>query len=292
MNILIINRFVNFFSQRLIIAKCLIGIVLLLFLIRCAAAAPVLTGDNLEKANATLTGLFMKRSLIGLMPDKKTAASVTVENLQAVLDGGANVTAEDPTRHMTVLMLAAYGGNLKCVQLLVASGADVNAHTSIGTPLMEAAASGDLACVKYLVSKGANIHYTDAVGATAFTTSIASGNLECVKYFMANGCGVKDKTTIGVPVLITAVVGISIAHKMDCVKYLVDKGADVNAVSFDGSTPLLTAVAYNNAACVKYLISKGAKVNVKDKNSCTPLKLAQMNRASDIIKILKAAGAK
>jgi len=49
------------------------------------------------------------------------------------------------------------------------------------------------------------------------------------------------------------------------VKALLDKGADVNARNEQGTTALMSAVAYDHIQTVKLLLKKGANVNLRDK---------------------------
>lgn len=62
------------------------------------------------------------------------------------------------------LILAAGGGHLACVQLLLAEGADIEQrNVTRETPLIRAAHNGHLAVVKYLLAQGAEVNALDMV---------------------------------------------------------------------------------------------------------------------------------
>ncbi len=126
------------------------------------------------------------------------------------------------------------------LELLLDTGADINAKTESGTtPLMEA---GSASIVQLLVKRGADVNATNERGETALHTAMSGAGL---------------------------ISGDPLAH----IQALVDCGADVNAVNKSGETPLDSAFffvrgpgmeehRYNirNAPHFRYMRSKGAKL--------------------------------
>ena len=66
-------------------------------------------------------------------------------------------------------------------------------------------------------------------------------------------------------------------------KFLIKSGAKINAKDKDGSTPLHTAVEYNNPEAVKFLIEKGARFDMKNNNGKAPLDIANDNAESALL---------
>ncbi|KAK8118210.1 uncharacterized protein PG998_006491 [Apiospora kogelbergensis] len=94
--------------------------------------------------------------------------------------------------HRTALQFAVENGNWECAQLLVASGADVNAPPArIGgaTALQVAAMQGYVGLVDWLVSSGAEIHAREAPveGMTAMEGAAAFGRMDVVGLLLQRG---------------------------------------------------------------------------------------------------------
>ena len=81
--------------------------------------------------------------------------------MRTLIDNGANVnepSTNDKNPFNTPLMIAAWGGRLESVQLLVESGACVNQQDKGHgfTPLIKAVFKGNIDIVKYLLEQGAD----------------------------------------------------------------------------------------------------------------------------------------
>ena len=97
----------------------------------------------------------------GYTPLQIAAARGAVEIVQLLIDSGAVVDARDFAQE-TALHSAARGGSTNVVELLLSRGTDVNARSTNGaTPLSEAAGEGHMAVVELLLAKGADINLGD-----------------------------------------------------------------------------------------------------------------------------------
>ncbi|MCJ7449416.1 MAG: ankyrin repeat domain-containing protein [Bacteroidales bacterium] len=158
------------------------------------------------------------------------------------------------------LHVAAIEGHTDVVELLLASGADINRPSASdesgrSTPLHCAAYYGQLDVVQLLLSKGANIEAKEI-----------------------NGC---------TPLHIASFMG-----QNKVVEFLISKGANLEAKDErNRTTPLLWAVAAGKIDVVETLLSKGAAVNTKDTKGETPLSVATQMKNQDIAILLERHGA-
>ena len=100
-----------------------------------------------------------------------------------VLAPEAEVNAADQDGR-TAMMWAAGRGNLICLQLLIVSGADVEAVDQNGVTIMRAAQGGHLTCLKLLVASGADVNAASDNGRTALMAAAQGGHLTCLQYLI------------------------------------------------------------------------------------------------------------
>jgi ankyrin repeat protein len=167
--------------------------------------------------------------------------------VQLLVSKGISVNAERQQCGETALHLACVFNRAACTEALLDSGADINSTTDAGaTPALVAAIHGGSECLQLLTERGADLSIRDHAGHTVLHAAATWGRLQCVSLLLS---------------------------------YSKDIVADVNAVSADGSTPLmlcfridvptgLTQVdaAYNTFKqddadkCAQLLLDNGASV--------------------------------
>ena len=125
------------------------------------------------------------------------------------------------SRRQRILAQAAMDGNLRRVQLLHLTGAEVTARGYCCAPLFLAAGQGRATVVRYLLDEGADVNAREKLGGTPLMEAAYSGYLEVIKE-------------------------------------LLFRGAEINAIGNDG-TALDIAISRNNAAAVDLLKHYGGK---------------------------------
>lgn len=95
-------------------------------------------------------------------------------------------------------MEAAGSGNTATVEILLAQGTDVDAHTASGeTALMRAASKGHMNTVQSLLEKGANVNANRQDGMTALTLAVFFGHVDVVNVLLNKGADPRTRDCHG-----------------------------------------------------------------------------------------------
>lgn len=235
--------------------------------------------------------------------------------LEKALAAGAPVDARDASGN-TPLHVAVIAGQLECVAVLRARGANpdvankdgktarqvaagladgrmvirmrsallaIPAGTQKGPfqkePLQEAARRGDVDFVSMLLQLGADPNGKGADGATALQAAALKGHGDVVELLLQKGA----KVDVGLPLHDAAVGGSAAA-----VRALVKHGAKVGAVDpKTRDTPLHYAATWGKLEAARALVALGADVNAKNGRGRTSLEEAKANGSQDIAKLLR-----
>ncbi len=200
-----------------------------------------------RSAGASLVSLWTTPS--GQL-DVKKAKAMSVIMVKNALAKGATVDARNQNR-ITTLIAACALKHMDIVNLLLASGANVNARGNEGENALLAAV-GNAALVKLLLSHGADVNAKAADGTTP---------------------------------LLAAAIGTSVTT----IKLLLSHGADVNAKDNSGGTALMEAVGFSRTDMVRLLLAHGADVNAKENAGDSALGIAKSQRNAPIIALLQSA---
>ena len=207
----------------------------------------------------------------------------------------ARLLAEHPAKlaitggqwNRPLLHLAAEGGHLDCVELLLRRGFDVNQRDKFdrATALHWAAYEGRLDVVKRLVDAGADIdgagdeHEMNVIG---WATSFRKVHRDVVEFLLARGA---------TPTIFAAVA----IGRADLVRQLVETDRRLvfrQMSKFEHRrTPLHFAVLQNQPEMVALLLELGADPSTKDDRGNTPLNYASPKTDKAISEALIAAGA-
>jgi len=183
--------------------------------------------------------------------------------------------------------------SLQFIEMLVASGADLNArmtrrvsfgltglNTLGATPFLLAARTADAELMRFLAKLGADPLLPNADGATPLIVAAGLGTRS-----PGEDAGTESEV-------------------LEAVQVALDLGADINAVDQNGETAMHGAAYKNLPAVVEFLAAKGAKIEVwnrKNKHGWTPMTIAEGHRFGNFKpslvtvaafhRVMKAAGA-
>ena len=234
--------------------------------------------------------------------DINAIAQATPDYLEKVKKQMEDGTYPEPEPHVdrvTALHVAAQGGHLDCVNVLLEAGADVTVLDEEKRSALQLAVKnnhGDTAIALVKAGADPNTVYTDEEGVThnLLMDAITVENEEFAKLLAEKGADlyhVDDKK-------VTTLLQASHRGLTDVVKILLEKHAAggksgyIDDASDEGITPLIASASEGHTEIVQALIAAGANVDAKDKDGTNALMAASARGHVDAVKALLEAGAK
>ena len=156
-------------------------------------------------------------------------------------------------------------GHYACLATLVQSGIDEKYKFWMDKALITAADMVQGKCVEILIAAGADVNWHDTHGWTALMAAARNGHNECVEFLIKSGAQVNDRTIYGNTALILA--ARQDRHK--CIETLIKAGADMNSRNCKGYTTLMEAAKRDHHKCVAILVFAGAGVNMQSRQGIT-----------------------
>ncbi|CAM9752836.1 unnamed protein product, partial [Choristocarpus tenellus] len=213
---------------------------------------------------------------------------------KTVAEGGEE--SEPHKDDVTALMVAAQGGHLETVKLLLDNGADVRAKDEEDiTPLLNAVKGNFGEVAQLLVERGAdpNDVYKDDKGIehNLVFDSISVGNEDFPVLLLSKGASASFKDESGATALIQA------AHKglPKVIKALLeapaDAGVDKAAATEEGVTPIIAAAMKGHDEIVGMLLEGGCAADAMDKDGTSGLMAAASNGHLEVVTKLVEAKA-
>jgi ankyrin repeat protein len=294
-------------------------------------------GDAAEVARLIKAGADVSiANDFGVSPMAIAAESADVAVLELLLDAGANV---DSPNHddQTALMLVARTGSVEAAKLLLERGATIDARERFGgqTALMWASARRHPPMIELLVKSGADINargavrdYQRHVQAEGRPKSLDSGGFTPLLYAVRENCRecVAKLLELGADIDLPDPDKVSPVHlaimnsNWDVARDLIVAGADINQWDIYGEAPLFTIVGnytrrdsgrmsidppnqVTGTEIMNMLLERGADVNMQlffrpagvrgatNWRGATPLIRAANNADVELVKLLLEKGA-
>lgn len=151
----------------------------------------------------------------------------------------------------------------------------------IGTGVMIGAWYGNVAMMELFVARGADINKTNAFGEQALQHAAWQGRLEAVRWLVERGARINREGMEWGALHYAAFAGHG-----EVVRYLLDHGADINALSTNGSTPLMMAAREGREAIAKTLLAAGARRDIVNEHGEDALRWAMRHNNLSIARAI------
>ncbi|KPJ51996.1 MAG: hypothetical protein AMS16_07030 [Planctomycetes bacterium DG_58] len=251
------------------------------------------------------------------------APDLRPDDIERLIDKGAEVNVSDPETDETPLHLAAWKTTEHVFERIIDKGANVNAKDKNGwTPLHLAALRRALMNrVEILVKRGAKVDAADADGDTPLHVAAARGLDETAELLLELGADVNAKAADGATPLFRAILPETTYKKMhdtfrnksgyagDIVGFLMENKASLAVTDKQGRTLLHAAVLARapdrfrpsmldpaqkkrEPELLARLLAEGVPIDARDKEGNTPLHLAAARGDPDAVEFLLKKNAK
>jgi ankyrin repeat protein len=163
-------------------------------------------------------------------------------------------------RKLTYLQHAARFNNLKCIELLILAGADVNQKIvnyrhPLSCPLSGYRSHEVREIVEYLLSVGSKVDVPDENGETALMHACKANDVECVELLINARADVNHRNNQ----LVTPLLYACEESSKVSVKLLLEARANPNYIDEYGVSPLMKVPLYKDCSEVfRYLLQAGA----------------------------------
>ncbi|WP_221179581.1 ankyrin repeat domain-containing protein [Candidatus Cardinium hertigii] len=258
------------------------------------------TQETIRKASQS--GCICKNApplaMFNSYPLHMAAYTGCMDCIQKILKDSPEINSRDNVKNSTALHIAATYGQTNVAELLIDSGANIEAKDEDGyTALHLAAIYGQYDIAKLLLEKGANKNNQDKLWNTALHWAVKHGRYNIVKLLLNHNARVDIRNKAE---------GDSVLHwaakydkenydKENITQLLLNKIIQIEQIDIqnkEGNTALHLATMRSMANLVKLLLDSGARIDMQNKKGNTALHLAAMHGIENLVELLLNSGAK
>uniref|UniRef100_A0A2K5CV23 Ankyrin repeat and death domain containing 1A n=1 Tax=Aotus nancymaae TaxID=37293 RepID=A0A2K5CV23_AOTNA len=190
---------------------------------------------------------------------------------------------------MNALLLSAWFGHLRILQILVNSGAKIHCESKDGLTLLHCAAQkGHVPVLAFIMEdlEDVDLDHVDKLGRTAFHRAAEHGQLDALDFLVGSGCdhSVKDKEGNTALHLAAGRGHVAVLQR------LVDIRLDLEEQNAEGLTALHAAAEGTHLDCVQLLLRAGSSVNALTQKNLSCLHYAALSGSEDVSRALIHAG--
>ena len=211
----------------------------------------------------------------------------------AALELGADPDIRQSGDRRTPLMLAAEGGHLQVMQVLIVAGADVGVRADNDwTALMFAAGQGSGAAVRLLIEAGADVDVRDSNdGYTPTLVAAALAHTDALVALLDAGGDRDGRTGPDGASALTLAAGSRAIEAPQAVAELLVRGAALDTADGRNRTPLIAAIDAGNEAVIRLLLDEGADSNRPGPDGSMPVaRAAAQGRTVGVGMLIDAGG--
>lgn len=202
------------------------------------------------------------------------------QSLVTILRQGMNpnstvecTTEEGKTFTRPLIFIPIEKNNIKCLEILLEHGADINACDSEGQSALHCAVDeGNAKMVKFLLNHQANPNIQDNDGWTALHCAALERADKCIELLLKGGANPNIQDNNGSTALHYTCFEpeeddeYTIDDCCRCVQLLIEHNCHLSTKDKDGDTPLLQALRKESYHTAKLLYKAGADTNIKNNN--------------------------
>ncbi|KAH9488234.1 hypothetical protein Btru_064358 [Bulinus truncatus] len=189
--------------------------------------------------------------------DQESLNNIWAEMVKRLIYHGANIRGHDCKGRTPLRVAVKADDACKVIKLLLENGAEINEISYSGhTPLYVAVKCGQMKNVQSLLLSGANINASNKKGQTAL---FACCNVSTLKLLIGFNGDIKIKDNDGNSVLMHHLIYSDISS--DLLTVLIDAGCDVNHLNKNGYSPLFLAASKLDPNILSILLQSGANIN-------------------------------
>lgn len=183
----------------------------------------------------------------------------------------------------TALMIAAYQDHSDVIDVLLQAGAEINTQDELGwTALMLATMQGHTKTVRFLLELQADTDLTNKNGKKALDIAADKKQFEILTLIRENALKNALKNALE-----NALIVAACNDRVDDIDSLLQKGVNIDARNLSGWTALMLATARGHVETIKFLLKNNADASLVNKDNESALDIAGYGEGGpEIIKLL------